>query len=124
MELILSNTSKEPIYAQIKRQIQDQILGGLLESEVLLPSIRRLARDLGVSIITVKRAYDELEQEGYIHTMLGKGSYVAGQSLERIREKKRQITEDRLSEVIREMQQLGMDRRAFDMTVSLLWEEE
>ncbi len=124
MKIVLSNTSKKPIYEQIRQQMQSQILDGTLEPELMLPSIRKLARDLGVSVITVNRAYDDLEKEGYIYTIAGKGSYVAGQSLDRLREKKMQMVETRLERIVKEMQQLGVTREDFDRTVSLLWEED
>lgn len=124
MKIVLSNTSKKPIYEQIRHQMQSQILDGTLEPEFMLPSIRKLARDLGVSVITVNRAYDDLEKEGYIYTIAGKGSYVAGQSIDRLREKKMQMVETRLESIVKEMQQLGVTREDFDRTVSLLWEED
>ncbi len=124
MKIVLSNTAKIPIYEQIRQQLQSQILDGSLEPEWLLPSIRKMARELGVSVITVKRAYDDLEKEGYIYTMAGRGSFVAGQSVDRLKEKKMQLMEDRLEEIVTEMQQLGVSRKDFDTTISLLWEED
>jgi len=83
----IKNSSNDPIYLQIKNQIRDAIINGELEAEELLPSIRVLAKELRVSVITTKRAYDELEREGYIHSVQGKGSFVATQNRELMREK-------------------------------------
>ena len=76
MRIVISNQSELPIYAQIKEQIKEQILNGKLMPETVLPSIRQLANEVGVSVITTTRAYRDLEQEGFITTMHGKGSIV------------------------------------------------
>ena len=86
MNLILSNATDRPIYEQIYNQIRDQVLGGTLVPGQPLPSIRALAKDLRVSVITTKRAYEELEQAGFIHTIPAKGSYVAENNTAQIRE--------------------------------------
>ena len=85
MNLILSNATDKPIYEQIYEQLRDQILAGTLAPGQALPSIRALARDLRVSVITTKRAYEELEQAGLLRTVPAKGSYVAEHDAERIR---------------------------------------
>lgn len=76
MRIVISNQSELPIYAQIKEQIKEQILSGILPAETVLPSIRQLAKEVGVSVITTTRAYNDLEQEGFITSMQGKGSIV------------------------------------------------
>lgn len=86
MNLILSNATDRPIYEQIYHQIRDQVLGGTLVPGQPLPSIRALAKDLRVSVITTKRAYEELEQAGFIRTIPAKGSYVAENNTAQIRE--------------------------------------
>jgi GntR family transcriptional regulator len=86
VDIILSNASDEPIYVQITEQLRAQIISGLLKEGELLPSIRSLAKELRISVITTKRAYDELEREGYIQTVAAKGSYVAVRNREQIRE--------------------------------------
>ena len=78
LKIIISNSSKEPIYSQIYNQIKNNIVKGVLIENDPLPSIRFLAKDLRVSVITTKRAYDDLEREGLIYTIVGKGSFVAG----------------------------------------------
>ncbi|NLZ45498.1 MAG: GntR family transcriptional regulator [Clostridiales bacterium] len=86
MEIIISNASNQPIYEQIYSQIKNLIVSGKLVSGELLPSIRSLAKDLRISVITTKRAYDELEKDGYIYTVASKGSYVAQKNMEIIKE--------------------------------------
>ena len=86
MEILIRNTSGQPIYEQIYTQIQKQIFSGVLQPGDPLPSIRALAKDLRISVITTKRAYDELERAGYLVTVAGKGSYVAEKNTDLIRE--------------------------------------
>lgn len=100
MNIIISNHVKEPIYEQITNQIRAHILSNELEEGAALPSIRKLAKDLQVSVITTKRAYEELEREGLIYSIVGKGSFVAEQNIEFIKEKKLRAIEEQLSAVI------------------------
>ncbi len=100
MKIIISNSSQEPIYAQIATQIKDLILQGKLIEAEPLPSIRNLARELQISVITTKRAYDELEKEGFILTVPGKGTYVAAQNKELMRETRIKIVEEKLMEAV------------------------
>ena len=86
MDIIISNANNQPIYEQIYIQIKTLIVSGKLKEEEQLPSIRNLAKDLRISVITTKRAYDELEKDGYIYSIAGKGSYVAKKNTEIIRE--------------------------------------
>ncbi|RII36247.1 GntR family transcriptional regulator [Clostridium chromiireducens] len=86
MKILLSNKSDLPIYEQIKTQIKEQILSGAIAENEFLPSIRQLAKDLGISVITTTRAYSDLENEGFIATLRGKGSYVLPKDSELVRE--------------------------------------
>lgn len=86
LKIIISNTKGQPIYEQIYRQMKDMIIAGKLKEGDMLPSIRGLAKDLRISVITTKRAYDELEKDGFINSVAGKGSFVAEKNLELIRE--------------------------------------
>ena len=88
MNIIISNNSSIPIYKQIKTAIKQAIFSNEIKEEDMLPSVRSMANDLKISFLTVKKAYDELEQEGYIKTVQGKGSFVAPKNLELIREEK------------------------------------
>jgi len=86
LKLLLSNKSDLPIYEQIKSQIKEQILSGIIAENEFLPSIRQLAKDLGISVITTTRAYSDLENEGFIATLRGKGSYVLPKDSEMVKE--------------------------------------
>ena len=97
MELIIRNTTNQPIYEQIFEQIRSQILSGALAPGDPLPSIRALAKDLKISVITTKRAYDELESAGLIDTVAGKGCFVAEKNLELVREGRLKEMEEHLS---------------------------
>ena len=96
MELIIRNTTNQPIYDQIYSQIKAQIIAGKLSPGEALPSIRALAKDLRISVITTKRAYDELEADGFLYTVAGKGCFVAEKNLDLIREQKLKELEDHL----------------------------
>lgn len=123
MRIIVSNSSDEPIYEQISSQIKSMIIKGELDAGEALPSIRGLARDLQISVITTKRAYDELEKEGFIETMQGKGSFVAMQNKELMKEKKLKIIEDKLTEVVKESKFLGLKYSEIEEMLKILFEE-
>ena len=124
MKIIISNSSEDPIYEQIIKQIKNQIINGELDEEDPLPSIRRLARELGISVITTKRAYEELEREGFIDTVGGKGSFVAGQNKEFLKEKKMKAVEDKLTEAVTEARMLDIGYKELKEMLSILYKEE
>jgi GntR family transcriptional regulator len=124
MRVLLSNSSSEPIYEQIVRQARAQIIAGDLEEGALLPSIRSLARDLQISVITTKRAYEELEREGLIDTVGGKGSFVAAQNPEFLREKRMKVVEEKLGAAVTEARLLGIGPGELSDMLRLLYEEE
>ncbi len=99
MEVIISNADGQPIYEQIYRQIKSAIISGALDEGEMLPSIRTLAKDLRISVITTKRAYDELERDGYIYTVAAKGCYVAPKDSELIREDHLRQIEERMGQI-------------------------
>ena len=101
MQLYIDNRSGAPIYDQIYSQIKDDILSGQVTEGEALPSIRALAKDLRISVITTKRAYDELESEGFIYTLPGKGCFVAERSTELLREENLKKIEEHMQEVRR-----------------------
>ena len=101
MNIIISNASNLPIYEQIYAQMKNAILLGDLSEGDLLPSIRQLAKDLRISVITTKRAYDELEQDGFVYTVAGKGSYVAAKNTGIIREGRLKEIEEHMREILR-----------------------
>lgn len=99
MEIIISNSSDKPIYEQITMQIKSQIMEGILSVGEALPSMRSLAKDLHISVITVQRAYEDLVRDGFIETVSGKGSFVAAQNREFIQEEQLRIAEELLEKV-------------------------
>lgn len=123
MNIIISNSSAVPLYEQIQNQIKSQILNGELCSEQLLPSIRSLAKELKVSIITTKRAYEELEKEGYIITVAGKGSYVCSQSTERLKEAALFEMESKLEEIIQRAKKMGISEEEFVEIIKSIYKE-
>ncbi|MGD8376932.1 MAG: GntR family transcriptional regulator [Acidobacteriota bacterium] len=124
MRVVISNASPDPIYEQIVRQIRAQILGGELSEGQALPSIRGLARDLQISVITTKRAYEELEREGFLNTVGGKGTFVAAQNHEFLREKKMKAVEEVLAEAVDRARALGVERDQLLEMLRLLYGEE
>lgn len=108
LNIIINNSSSVSLYEQITNQIRNQIIDGTLKPEEMLPSIRRLAKELKVSIITTKRAYEELEREGYIHTVVGKGTFVLSINSERLKESAMMKMEEDLEKVIVTAKSLGL----------------
>lgn len=100
MNIIISNSSGQPIYDQISSQIKSMIMTGALKEGDALPSMRFLAKELRISVITTKRAYEELERDGFIVSVPGKGSYVAGKNLDFVREEQLRRIEERMQEIV------------------------
>ena len=125
MELIIRNTTNQPIYDQIYSQIKAQIIAGKLSPGEALPSIRALAKDLRISVITTKRAYDELEADGFLYPVAGKGCFVAEKNLDLIREQKLKELEDHLDAAVELAAQCGVSApELMEMLRILLKEEE
>lgn len=108
MNIIINNTSMQPIYEQIVGQIKAAIMQGKLKEEDMLPSVRGLAKDLRISALTVKKAYDALEEQGFIITVHGKGSFVACANQDLMLEEKRKEIESEMEMLIRKGRSLGM----------------
>ena len=108
MNINISDTSTIPLYEQIQTQIKSQILNGSLQAGAGLPSIRNLAKELKVSIITTKRAYEELEKDGFIETVIGKGTFVSNQNTERLKEITLYNLENKLEEIIKQAKSAGI----------------
>jgi len=123
MKIIIANSSQDPIYEQISRQIKAQIISGDLGEGALLPSIRRLAQDLAISVITTKRAYEELEHEGFIDTVGGKGTFVAAQNPQFLREKRMRIVEEKLAAAVCEARLAGVGAEELARMLELLYRE-
>lgn len=124
MHILIRNSSDAPIYEQIFGQIRDQILSGELKPGEALPSIRALAKDLRISVITTKRAYEELERAGYLVTVAGKGSFVAPQNLELLREAHLTEIEQHLRRAARLARGCGLTQGELEEMLALQWEEE
>ena len=122
MELYISNSGQEPIYAQITRQIKAKILNGELQQGDALPSIRLLAKELRISVITTKRAYDELEKEGFLYAVPAKGFFVAPKNTELLREENLKKIEAHLTEAVRLSVSCGLSREELREMLELLWE--
>ena len=124
MNIIISNASDKPIYDQIYNQIKTAILSGQLAPGQALPSIRALAKDLRVSVITTKRAYEELEKGGYLHTVPGKGCYVAEQNTQLVREGYLTQIEEHMSAILALAPACGLSLEDLTEMLRLLSEDE
>ncbi|MDR1264127.1 MAG: GntR family transcriptional regulator [Propionibacteriaceae bacterium] len=124
MRVVLSNRSGVPIYEQIKQQVRQAILEGELRADDLLPSIRGLAQDLRVSVITTTRAYRDLEEEGFVVNVQGKGCYVLPRDEALAREDALRKVEDCLAEAIKTARRCGITRAEVAETLDLLWSED
>ena len=122
MEIYLSNAGQEPIYAQITRQIKEQILSGQLHAGDALPSIRLLAKELRISVITTKRAYEDLESAGFIITQPGRGSFVAAQNPALVREEHLKKVENSLQGAVEAARLGGIGYEEVCEMLRLLWE--
>lgn len=125
MNIIISNLASVPIYEQIKQQIKAAIFSGELKDGELLPSIRGLAKDLKISVITTMRAYNDLEQEGFVVNVQGKGCYVKPQNPDLLREQKLREVEENLQNAISAARLCKLtDKELFDMLTLLLTQED
>ena len=124
MNIIISNSSNTPIYEQIKEQIKNKIVSNELKTGELLPSIRSLAKDLRISVITTKNAYEELEREGYVETIPGKGTYVANKNKELIKEEQLQKIEGLIDTAVSIAKISGISKEEIREMLDILFEEE
>ena len=123
LHIVISNQSGKPIYEQIAEQIKALIISGELQEGDALPSMRLLAKELRISVITTKRAYEELEREGFLTSITGKGSFVAGKNTEFLKEQQLRKEEGHLQEAVKAAQLCGMEKQEVLDTLNLLWEE-
>lgn len=123
MNIVISNSSDKPIYEQIATQIKNLIISGELAEAELLPSIRNLAKELQISVITTKRAYEELERDGYIVSVPGKGSFVAAQNKELLKETRMRIVEEKLAEAVSAAKTVDISLNELQEMLQLLYEE-
>ena len=123
MEIIISNSSDKPIYEQVSSQIKNKIMNGTLEAGEMLPSMRALAKDLHISVITVQRAYEDLTRDGFIETVSGKGSFVASQNKEFIQEEQLRKAEELLQQVVDIGRSHGISYEQIANILKVLYEE-
>ena len=123
MHIIINNSSMQPIYEQIVNQIKAAIMKGDLKEEQILPSVRSLAKDLRISALTVKKAYDTLEEHGFIVTLHGKGSFVSCANQELMLEEKRKEVENDMEMAIRKGRSCGMNNKELTELFKLMLEE-
>ena len=124
MKIVISNTSEAPLYQQIKEQIKDAILKGELVEGDALPSIRAFANDLKVSVLTIRRVYDELEQEGFVTSQVGIGTFVSTSNIELLRDSKRRLVEKKMLDMIQTAKSLGIRKDELNAMMDILYEEE
>ncbi|KAB2330680.1 GntR family transcriptional regulator [Bacillus mesophilum] len=124
MQIIISNSSKQPIYEQIYEQLKTSITSNELKAGQSLPSMRQLAKDLNVSLITTKRAYEELEKTGFIYSIVGKGSFVSEQNSEMVKEATMKGIEEQLLTAIRNSKDIGISLTELKELLTILYREE
>lgn len=123
MEIIISNASNKPIYEQIITQIKSMIMNGDLQAGEMLPSIRGLAKSLHISVITAQRAYEDLQRDGFIETVLGRGTFVAIRNTEFIKEEKLRIIEEHLQIAVDMAYESGIDIEKMIEIIQIMYKE-
>lgn len=123
MKIIISNTSDTPLYQQIKDQIKDAILKNELVEGDPLPSIRSFANDLQVSVLTIRRVYEELEQEGFVVSQVGIGTFVSASNAELLRDTKRRLVEQKMQDMIQTAKSLNISKDELNAMMDILYEE-
>ena len=124
MKILISNASEKPIYEQITTQIRSMIISGELLPESPLPSMRFLAKELRISVITTKRAYTDLERDGFIETVPGKGSFVAGKNTELIREQQLRFAEEHLQKAVDAAKSFGISKLELTEMLEIIYNGE
>ena len=124
MKILISNTSDAPLYQQIKEQIIDAILKGELVEGDPLPSIRAFANDLKVSVLTIRRVYEDLEKEGFVNSQVGIGTFVSTSNVELLRDSKRRLVEQKMLEMIQTAKSLGITQQELNDMMNILFKEE
>ena len=124
MDIIISNSNSIPLYEQVKEHIKNKIISNELKAGEILPSIRSLAKDLRISVITTKNAYEELEREGYVETIQGKGTYVANKNTKLIKEEQLQKIENLIETVVSIARISDISKKEIQEMLDILYEEE
>lgn len=123
MKILISNTSDIPLYQQIKDQIKDAILKEELVENDPLPSIRAFANDLKVSVLTIRRVYKELEQEGFVISQVGIGTFVSASNIELLRDSRRRLVEQKMQDMIQTAKALDITKEELNAMMDILYEE-
>lgn len=124
MKILISNISDKPLYEQIKEQIKDSIFKGEISEGEQLPSIRNFATELKVSVLTIRRVYDELEEEGFITSQVGIGTFISAGNLELLRDSKRRIVEQKMQDLIQTAKTLRISKEELNSMMDILYEED
>ena len=124
MKILISNNSDTPLYQQIKDQIKDAVLKEELAEGDALPSIRAFAENLKVSVLTIRRVYEELEQEGFIVSQVGIGTFVSTSNLELLRDSKRRLVEQKMLDMIKTAKSLKISKEELNAMMDILYEED
>lgn len=124
MKIVISNTSDLPLYQQIKDQIKDAILREELTQGDALPSIRSFANDLKVSVLTIRRVYEELEKEGFVTSQVGIGTFVSAGNLDLLRDSKRRLVEEKMQDMIHTAKSFSITKEELMEMMDILYEEE
>lgn len=124
MNILISNSSDKPIYEQITTQLKQMIINGELVAGDQLPSMRMLAKELRISVITTKRAYEDLERDGFIYTVMGKGSFIAEKNMEFVREEQLRIVEEYLNKAVDGAKAGGISLEELQEIIRVIYEEE
>lgn len=124
MKILISNVSDMPLYEQIKEQVKDSIFKGEISEGEQLPSIRNFATELKVSVLTIRRVYDELEQEGFITRQVGIGTFISTGNLELLRDSKRRIVEQKMQDLIQTAKTLRISKEELNSMMDILYEED
>lgn len=124
MKIVISNTSEIPLYQQIKDQIKDAIFKEELVEGDALPSIRAFANNLKVSVLTIRRVYEELEREGFVTSQVGIGTFVSAGNMELLRDSKRRLVEEKMQDMIQTAKSLKISRDELNEMMDILYEED
>src|SRR5690625_1042320 len=124
LNILIATSSKVPLFEQIKEQIKEQVFSGELKEGDALPSMRVLAKELKVSVITTKRAYEDLEQEGFLVSSVGRGTFVAGQQAHVLKEWQIREIENEIEKIVQSSQTIGLSNQELNELINLYFEEE
>lgn len=124
MKILISNTSDDPLYQQIKDQIKEAILKEELTEGDSLPSIRAFSNDLKVSVLTIRRVYDELEKEGFVTSQVGIGTFVSTSNIDLLRDSKRRLVEEKMQDMIQTAKSLDITKTELNDMMNILYEED